>query len=834
MDVGAYELQPPVITGLIPTSTPKGTGVSLEIEGTGFLQGAAVTLTAAAVGSFPAVTVTPAVASVTPTLITVTITPTELYQLAISDSIDTLINQVTQFPVSVVVYNPDASGLPPSLTPTPTNVIPSLPNNPPPQFDIAPPSSVVITPPAVNPINNENDVLPASGATAFTIYSTDPDATTWSAANLPPGLSITSTGSNGIESFAVISGTVGAYDGQNSPYNVTITNNDDGVPGSTHFSWMVNVAPLSIPNPGNQVNTEGDTVSLPLQTGNADPGSFSASGLPPGLTITFGGLIHGTIDLGDAQTLPYVVTIHATHDLVPGSIQFDWTVNPLPPTVNSPGPQVNKPGDTIAPLTITATGADPNTFSETGLPPGLSITTAGVIQGMVLNTDGGVYTVTVTATHDGAKGSANFTWSVPTLVAPLDQVDNPLDQVNLQLSTQVYNSFTAKGLPPGLSISNTGLITGTINPSDLGNYQVTITATYQTVSAAISFNWLITTNAVATTVVVGTDGSLHEFSPTANNQVLSPAGTIQSASAVVDIHGVTAVYAIVTGAAGPQYANTLWENYNGMWSDARPQRLLQADQRHHRLQRLGRGLRRADGRLAVAGAGRLRPRHRLGRIVRRRHQFQSISVITDTSGNQWCYAIATLGDTLWLHGPAFPAGWQEISTGLLLGPGERRPELGRPGGVVRPAVRRFAVGAEPGLRRHRPEHRLPPAVGDQRLAVVVPERGGGRPGQGVRHRLERHRLGALADGRQGADAGDRDTAERGADPIGGRRGVHDADRRLVLGVLVGAAGQLRGAATPRRRRREFDAARVTAARAACPDRPDPGIRRICSPRLFYP
>ncbi len=41
----------------------------------------------------------------------------------------------------------------------------------------------------------------------------------------------------------------------------------------------------------------------------------------------------------------------------------------------------------------------------------------------------------------------------------------------------------------------------------------------------------------------------------------------------------------------------------------------------------------------------------------------SISAVTDVSGNEWCYAIVATGHNLWLHGPAFPSGWQEISNG---------------------------------------------------------------------------------------------------------------------------------------------------------------------------
>ncbi len=43
---------------------------------------------------------------------------------------------------------------------------------------------------------------------------------------------------------------------------------------------------------------------------------------------------------------------------------------------------------------------------------------------------------------------------------------------------------------------------------------------------------------------------------------------------------------------------------------------------------------------------------------------QSISAVTDKAGNQWCYAIVTAGDNLWLNGPTPSiADWQPISSG---------------------------------------------------------------------------------------------------------------------------------------------------------------------------
>jgi endo-1,4-beta-xylanase len=82
-------------------------------------------------------------------------------------------------------------------------------------------------------------------------------------------------------------------------------------------------------------------------------------------------------------------------------------------TVTNPGSQTGTVG-TPANLTVRATDSAAGqalTFSATGLPAGLSISSAGVISGTP--TANGTSNVTVTATDStGASGSASFTWTI--------------------------------------------------------------------------------------------------------------------------------------------------------------------------------------------------------------------------------------------------------------------------------------------------------------------------------------------------------------------------------------------------------------------------------------
>jgi len=83
-------------------------------------------------------------------------------------------------------------------------------------------------------------------------------------------------------------------------------------------------------------------------------------------------------------------------------------------TVTNPGSQSGAVGTAISGLQIHATDSASGqtlTYSATGLPPGLSLSSSGLISGTP--TTGGSFSTVVTATDTtGASGSAGFTWTI--------------------------------------------------------------------------------------------------------------------------------------------------------------------------------------------------------------------------------------------------------------------------------------------------------------------------------------------------------------------------------------------------------------------------------------
>jgi len=364
-------------------------------------------------------------------------------------------------------------------------------------------------------VASQSDLGGAEGeAVSITMTAGDPDGDgyTWSATGLPAGLAIAPSSGN-------ISGTIAYSASPGSPYTVTVRATDDGIPslyGETTFTWAVtntNRAPV-ITAVSDQATAEGQTVSL--QVNASDPDSddltWSATGLPPGLTIAPGsGLISGTLGFSASGT--YSVTVRATDDGSPSLFAedaFTWSVanTNRAATVQNPGPQTAAEGDTIS---LPIVGSDPDgddlTWSASGLPPGLTISpSTGVVSGTLGFALAEEYPATVTATDDGSPALASqvsFVWTIGEVNRAPVVTSLPNRTTEAGVATTVTPSATdpdgddlvwsASGLPPGMTISpSTGVISG--SPNDPGVYAVTVTATDDgapPMSGSDSFSWTI-------------------------------------------------------------------------------------------------------------------------------------------------------------------------------------------------------------------------------------------------------------------------------------------------------------------------------------------------------
>lgn len=218
---------------------------------------------------------------------------------------------------------------------------------------------ITVTPPAEQ-LNHEGDVI-----SDVTVTATDAHNGTlnFTATNLPAGLSINPT-------TGVISGTIGSTSAGDSPYTVTVVVGDGTYSTTATFTWLVDSTADPVVNaPATQLNVDGDTVSgvqVTATEGNNNPLTFTATGLPSGLTInSTTGVISGTIASGDSTNSPYTtVTVTATDGLNSGSATFTWVVTqtapsstPLPFSLTDPAWEALPSGVRIWDVT-TGTGAE--------------------------------------------------------------------------------------------------------------------------------------------------------------------------------------------------------------------------------------------------------------------------------------------------------------------------------------------------------------------------------------------------------------------------------------------------------------------------------------------
>jgi hypothetical protein len=487
--------------------------------------------------------------------------------------------------------------------------------------------------------NNDSEQIAIDVSGLFTDVDSDPSGWSFTAAGLPPGLSISSDG--------VISGTLDSDasdktddDNNVQVYPVTITLNDgDGGVVEASFNWAVNnpfpdfndegegfygagdegitagtvVASVSASNPDSDVahvysivggndtlfsiDQDGDisvtqdidddevgqyvltvqvddeeggtdlaTVTIDLNNVNDDPEgelpdqedndsdaisidvsgffsdvdsdqsgwSFSSSSLPPGLSISSAGVISGTID-SNASDIPdnddnvqvYTVTV-TLDDGDGGSVDatFDWTINNLAPEFDDNDQGYTGGGDegiTAGSVVASVSASNPDSdaahvYSIVGGNDTLfSIDQDGDISVTqdIDDDEVGQYVLTVQVDdQEGGTDLATVTIDLnnvnddPEGELP-DQEDNDSDAISIDVSgffsdvdsDQSGWSFSSSSLPPGLSISSAGVISGTIdsNASDIpdndDNVQVyTVTVTLDDGdggSVDATFDWTI-------------------------------------------------------------------------------------------------------------------------------------------------------------------------------------------------------------------------------------------------------------------------------------------------------------------------------------------------------
>lgn len=278
---------------------------------------------------------------------------------------------------------------------------------------------------------------------------------------------------------------------------------------------------------------------------SGDTGTYTATGLPSGLTINAStGVISGTLGHSDSTSGPYTVTVTRT-DGQGASVadSFVWTItNPPPDAIDNSGTVTtaaptrtgnmvtdnsgkgidhDPDGDTLTVTRITSSTASSTNGSLAGSYGTLTWTASGGYTytldsgnaSVASLTKNGTLTETFTYTisdGDGGTDSAALIITItgdnhtPQSIASLPDrhnldADSVVNITTAEAFTDIDGidgaAYSATGLPAGLTIdASTGVISGTVasNASVTGSYAVTITRTDSAgASASVGFIWTV-------------------------------------------------------------------------------------------------------------------------------------------------------------------------------------------------------------------------------------------------------------------------------------------------------------------------------------------------------
>ena len=335
-------------------------------------------------------------------------------------------------------------------------------------------------------------ILSASGTTPITWEKTS--------GTLPKGLSLSSSG--------IISGI--PTESGNFSFSVKASNTEGE--DSRNFLIAVNEAPTITTGETLPAGAKGESYSVTLEATGTTPITWkkTSGDLPNGLTLSNSGTISGT----PTKNGSFSFTVRASNTAGEDSRTFSITVSEKPIITTSATLKAGIKGENYS-VTLDATGTKPITWEKTGgnLPDGLTLSNSGTISGTP--TKAGNFSFIVKASNTAGDDSRTFSITVSekpaiTTSATL-KAGTKGEKYSVTLEASGTKPITWKktggDLPNGLTLSNSGTISGT--PTKNGSFSFTVRASNtagddtRTFTITVSEKPAITTSA---TLKAGTKG----------------------------------------------------------------------------------------------------------------------------------------------------------------------------------------------------------------------------------------------------------------------------------------------------------------------------------------
>ncbi len=300
-------------------------------------------------------------------------------------------------------------------------------------------------------------------------------------------------------SDGVLSGTptaIGSY-----PITLTATN---GIEAPVTQNFSLTVAGFEVTTTSLPPASVGAAYSQQLTTGGAPSGAtvtWKKVSLPKGFALSSSGLLTGTPSSKAVGAQSVKVSVTDAKGGTPATATIPLAVDEAPAFDKTSPTAAGVTEGEPASIALTATGFPAPTFSLTGsLPAGLSFDgTTGVLSGTpTVTANSSQDTLTIQASNGvGAAATETFTLAVyaPLVVAttPLTIAQGATVPSGFQLATitgtEVGGTLKVKatGLPKGLTLSDTGVLSGTVSAATAAKaYAVTIAVSSKDAKTAVT------------------------------------------------------------------------------------------------------------------------------------------------------------------------------------------------------------------------------------------------------------------------------------------------------------------------------------------------------------
>lgn len=300
---------------------------------------------------------------------------------------------------------------------------------------------------------------------------------------IPAGIALTAAG--------VLSGTPAP--GSQGSYNPMVRVTDslgNTATGGFNIAVSPDPSPLSITGPAALPNGSENAAYGPVAfatSGGSGTLSWSATGLPAGLTMSAAGVLSGTPATGSHGSYGVNTAVHDANGRTAAQA-LPLTINTGALAVGPATLPAGMVGVAYGPATLTASGGTaPYIWAvSSGLPSGLALSPGGILSGTPTAASGGTYMLAVTV-HDAAAASSTASWTLniqtstlsiaPAASLPAGREGLPYSQVTFTASGGSGSGYTwsAAGMPAGLSMSAGGVLSGTPALGSHGAYTVQLT-----------------------------------------------------------------------------------------------------------------------------------------------------------------------------------------------------------------------------------------------------------------------------------------------------------------------------------------------------------------------